>query len=194
MPALHAPATVATAADVDGELPHRHARDRNLFLILQRYTRFVYRSSAGGTLGRQGRVVPFINPARVSASTFRPVPSARFPAGAFRIPRQRLGKRRRLATSGPPGRLEFVLQSINPPLQAIILALELIPLALGPLRALSPPWIFSLILRRRGRQLRHAAVMPESAAQYKINPLNSYGYFSCGRRATFSQNRHGLLL
>ena len=178
MPTLDAAAARLAAADMDGELPHDDAADRNLFLILRGLADRLDRPTTLRTSDWQRRVVAFVNPPRLATARLRSIRPSRLATRPLRMALQWLRKRCRLSKSGATSGLELTLQPINSTLQPLFLPLQLLPflsqrvaLTLDPFGALPPA---TLIRRLAVRRLRHAAVMPEFSTQYNRYPLNSY--------------------
>jgi hypothetical protein len=108
-------------------------------------------------------------------------------ARRLRISFQRFAERRGLSEPRPTRGVQLTFQAIDPTLQSIVLALELILLlaqslllTFSTLRPLPPAGLIPPI--RWPRIFRHDLLMPESSLLYKRYPLNNYARFCLCRR------------
>ena len=173
MPALHAPATRHTRADVHATLAHDGTDDGQIFLVLRGDVRPVDGAPTAGTRDGQRGLMRVINVRRDRARAVAPVgrsrAAARWTAGPLSM---RLRERRGLSESGPARGGELMLELFVPTLQPIALTLG------APQRVAQPGDLLLLALdqrvairRRRRARLGHAAVMPEPCNLYKYEIL-----------------------
>jgi hypothetical protein len=175
MATLHAPTAALAPPDVQIKLPDDDAHDGQLFLVLRGDGRFDDRTSAGRALRRERHVVSLVDPRRNPPTGFRAVAAPRLPAWSRRLVLQRFRERRGLPEPGSPRLVELSFQVIDLVAEPVLLALKLVPLpsqrlalAFRVFGALPPVDLCRSAIRIAWlRRLRHAAVMPEFAEQYK---------------------------
>jgi hypothetical protein len=164
-------------AHMHAKPPHMRVDDRQLFLDLLGHARFSDRAATVRTSGRQRHVNGLVDVARRAAMAVAPVTSAGAPTRSLRLAHGRAFRERRgLPFTRPARGRQFLLQ-------LIVLTLQSVPGSLRPLELTLQPIDFSVELLERGwfrrrrrivRALGHAPVMPESAPQYKRDPLTNY--------------------
>jgi hypothetical protein len=144
MPPLDAMAASIAAADVDVKLADRHARDRQLFLILVDDTGLHHRTGTVGTMRGERRVVALIHARGTSPTRLGSIRTAGLPPWSLRMRLQRFREWGRLPEAGSPRlvhlsfqMIDLLAQPIVLSLEAIMLALRLVALALGTLRPFS---------------------------------------------------------
>jgi hypothetical protein len=168
MAPLHTPTASVAPADVQIKLPDDDARDRQLFLVLRGDGRFDDQTGAGRTLRRERHVVSLVDLGRNPPTGFRAVRATRLPSRTFRMRLQRFCEGGGLPESRPACVIELPFEMINLLTEALIFSAQSIALALRLLRSLAPVSVVRLAISVVGlRPLRHAAVMPEFAAEYK---------------------------
>jgi hypothetical protein len=175
MAPLHTPAASLAPADVQIKLPDDDARDGQLFLVLRGDGRFDDRTGARRTLRRERHVVSLVDLRRNPPTGFRAVGAPRLPPWTFRIRLQRFGERGGLPEPGAPRLFQLSFQVIDLVAESFLLAPKLVTLpsqrlalAFRVFGTLTPVDLCRSAIRIAWlRRLRHAAVMPEFAEQYK---------------------------
>ena len=142
MPRLDAMAASIAAADVD--VNWRTTRDRQLFLMLVDDTGLHHRPGTVGTMRGERRVVALIHARGTSPTRLGSIRTAWLPPWSLRMRLQRFRKWGRLPEAGSPRlvhwsfqMIDLLAQPIVLSLEAIMLALRLVALALGAFRPLS---------------------------------------------------------
>jgi hypothetical protein len=171
------------------KLPDDDARDGQLFLILGNDAGLDHRTGAGRTVRGKRRLVAFVHAGGTSPLPLRSIRRARLPAWALRLCFQRFRERRRLPEPGSPRLVELSFQVIDLVAEPFVLALQLVTLPMQRLAlptqglaltsqhlalafcvfgTFAPVDLCRAAIRLAWlRRLRHAAVMPEFAEQYK---------------------------
>jgi hypothetical protein len=175
MATLDTPPASFAPADVQIKLPDDDAHDGQLFLVLRGDDRFDDRAGAGRTRGREWYVVSLVDVRRNPPTGFRAIRAARLSPGPFRMRLQRFGEGGGLPEPGAPCRVQLSFQVVDLVAEPFLLALKLVALpsqrlalAFRVFGTLAPVDLGRSAIRIAWlRRLRHAAVMPEFAAQYK---------------------------
>jgi hypothetical protein len=180
MTPLNASLTAATAADMHIEAPHDRLHGRQIFLILRDDVRPAHWIATRWTRRRDRHVVRLVDHGRYRSAALASIGRAHL---ASRPPWPTLGsalrKRRRLPRTCPTRRLELVLQPRILALESGARSLEPRPVGLRPLQFVSQthilaPQLLDPIRYRRFVGAAHPLVMPESARQYKSDPVTNY--------------------
>jgi hypothetical protein len=174
---LHAAAASTTATAVHIEPAHHRPHGREIFLILRRHMGVVDRPTALRAGRRHRHVLHVIDDGGRRALALSTIRRSRLSAGPpRRSARRAFRERRGLPIAGSTRRLQllpqplvFAAQSITFSLDAFEIAtqpLDFLPPRLGTRWRVGPDWAIGA--------LTHAPVMPESARQYKSNPVINY--------------------
>ena len=168
MPALHAPAAPATAADMHVKPADQGPDGRQIFLILGRHVRVLDGAAAVRTRARNRHVVRLIDPRRDGAVPLSSIARSRFPSRTTRICRRRaLREGRRLAEAGAPGGVEVFAQPLVLAPQSLQLTFDSFQ------RRAQSGDVFGLlcdqVVAGGFKPIGHATVMPELWFRYKSN-------------------------
>jgi hypothetical protein len=183
VPALHPPAARPTLPDVNPELAHHHAGDREFFLVLHRDSPFAHGRATVGAGGRQRRFVSLIDATRPTSMRLWTILSAGFASRTPRRPDQRFRERSRLAMRRAARLLQLALHRVVLAPQLLILALQALALpafvvavSLRAFHALAQivDGVRSLFLIAEPARL-HATFMADSRKKYKYGVLNQGG-------------------
>jgi hypothetical protein len=173
MPALDATPAPATPSDADLKGTDHDPWDRQLFLVLRRYTGLDDAIAATGTARRQRRLMRFIDARWHAPTGLGTIGVARLAPRAFRIFLQRFRKWRCLSIARPAGLIELSLQMVDLLTQALVLSAQYFSLALRAFCALANRVDLFARWYRIGRPLiRHVDVMPDPRKKYKYGILD----------------------
>ncbi len=182
MAPLHATATRATAANLDGEGAHDRPHHREIFLVLARRPGAAQRTPTLRTGIGQACPMVRVDMGRYRSMGLAAIGAACSPTGSSWGARRRPARERgRLPIHLAAGVVEQVFESVDllaerVPLLAVPVAVAIRPLVLAPQSldfALLPFELGDQLLTRRGAPARlHAPVMPRSPMEYKKETLN----------------------
>ena len=176
MPPLHAPATPTTASHVDVEPAHDRPDGREIFLILRDHVRVVDARAAVRTGRGHRHILHGIDDGGRQALALTTIRRTGLSAGpARRSMRGALRERRGLPIAGPPSGLQLIAQPLVFSAESIALSLSAFEIAPQPLVVVQHLLECRPVTPRRSLSvIAHAPVMPESARQYKSDPVTNY--------------------
>jgi hypothetical protein len=163
MAPLHAAVAHATSGYLNAKRSADHLRDWQFFLILHGDLRPTDRPTTVWAVGRQPRVVPFIDPARAATTRLATVLRAGLAPWPTGMGGESFRERRRLPVCGALGLVQLTFEPLDLSAQPFILALQPISLMLGALCPLAQVIdVARARLLAAGRLLRHAEFMADS--------------------------------
>lgn len=182
MAPLHATATRATAANLDGEGAHDRPHHREIFLVLTRRPGAAQRTPTLRTGIGQGGPMVRVDMCRNRSMGLAAIRAACSPTGSSWCARRRTARERgRLPVHLATSIVQQVFESVDllaerVPLLAVPVAVAIRPLVLAPQSldlALLALQLRDQLLTRRGLPPRlHASVMPRLPTKYKKERMN----------------------